>query len=121
MHKLLQVDLPRVAQRPDDDVRANAALPRHVAARIANLPICRVVSDGDANLTPRRCHDIGLDRNGKQLVNAQLVLCYRPHFTSKPEFLLASQVGQQQTKVKQVRLVPFTFYRPLQMLEDAFK
>ena len=108
-------------KHPDDDIRANAALHRHIAARIADLPVSRIISHGDANLTPCRSHDIGLDRNGKKLVDARLVLCYRPHDTTKPEFLLASQVGQQQPEIKQVRLVPFAFYRPLQVLEYPVK
>ena len=37
------------------------------------------------------------------------------------DFLLTFHIGQQQSKVEQVCLVPSAFYRPLQMLEDAVK
>ena len=62
MDKFLKIDLPRVAQRANDHVRANARRAWHVTARIAEFSICRIVAHRHANLFARRRDDVDVVR-----------------------------------------------------------
>jgi hypothetical protein len=54
----LQIQLPRHTKRPDDNIRTDSALLRHIAVWEFDLPVCRVVYGRDTDLLPRGGDDI---------------------------------------------------------------
>ena len=58
VHKLLKVHSARLAERTDDHIAADPAIHWHVAVRIGNFPVRRIIGNSHSNLSSRGGHDV---------------------------------------------------------------